>query len=105
MAMNYRLGRWYDPYPRLAFAFQMLDFAPAAIRQQSISKLRQVLMECFDESSSAVISQPEQGKGHRWYDQFEGEDVSCLMGMLKSSPDSVKDRAADTLLGVLQHDL
>lgn len=101
MALSYHLSRWYDPYPRLAFAFQMLDLSPATVKKKAVDQLRVVFRDYYGDDAMLPANRL---KGHRWYDTDDDDDVARMMELLKDSPDSIKARMADTLLAVLQHE-
>lgn len=100
--MSYQLCRWYDPYPRLAFALKLLYFAPVAVRTQVSRQLRRFLAEHWGATQTDRVAQTACAlidDGKRWYDH--DPDTAFLMELLRSSPEFLKSRVADTLLEIL----
>ena len=99
--VSYHLCRWYDPYPRLAFALKLLYLAPSTVQTRVSRQLRRFLAEQWGATQTERISQAVKAlsNGKRWYDQ--DPDTAFLMELLRSSPAFLKSRVADTLLEIL----
>ena len=96
--MSYQSCRWYDPYPRLAFALKLLFLAPVRVQSEASAELRQFLL------SNWGMAQPDSAqRGQRGYDQASG--TAETVELLKNTPEALKSRAADTLLAILSADL
>lgn len=99
--MSYQLCRWYDPYPRLAFALKLLYLAPGALQVQASRELRDFLTEQWGAKHTEQVLQELKSKerGKRWYD--EDLETAHTVELLKTSPAFLKSRVADTLLEIL----
>jgi 4-alpha-glucanotransferase len=98
--VSYQPCRWYDPYPRLAFALKLLYLAPASLQAQAARQLQHYLLEEW--GSPAAIQASPSATGQRWYD--ENQDTAAVMELLRESPDYLKTRAANELLKLLAQD-
>ncbi len=95
--MTYRPCRWYDPYPRLAFAFKLLRLAPAPIRQAALEELALFLEVYWGEIDRVELPlNPHK----RWYDL--SDDVSRSLELIRHGSDHLKDLSASQLLSVLE---
>ncbi len=99
--MSYQLCRWYDPYPRLAFALKLLYLAPGGVQAKVARELQRFLEEQWGTSQARKALQEVRSKarGNRWYD--EDYETAQTVELLKNSPESLKSRVADTLLEIL----
>ncbi len=103
--MSYHHCRWYDPYPRLVFALKLLFFAPRVQQQAIVADLLGLLIEQLGtkpELNQGRTSQTASGSkriGSRWYDHLE--NAADWMGLLATSPESLKLMTADWLLDAL----
>ena len=99
--MSYQLCRWYDPYPRLAFALKLLYLSPGGIQSNVARELRRFLEEEWGtlQTRKALQEICARAKGNRWYD--EDLETAQTVELLRNSPDSLKSRAADILLEIL----
>jgi hypothetical protein len=102
--VSYQLCRWYDPYPRLAFALKLLYLAPGALQTRASRELRHFLAEQWGATPTEKILRElkANSRGQRWYD--EDMETAHTVELLKSSPEFLKSRVADTLLGILTSD-
>jgi hypothetical protein len=92
-----RACRWYDPFPRLAFAMQMLYLSPDAVREGVTRELSQELCERIGLEDA---SSPPLRVGHRWYDR--SLELCKLFELIKHSPDGLKEFAAERILDSLE---
>ncbi len=101
VGLSYHLCRWYDPYPRLAFALQMLSLAPSTIQGQVARQLHCFLVEDWGATQTDRISNRVHlfSAGKRWYDA--NPDTAFTLELIKSSPQLLKNRVADRLLEIL----
>ena len=99
--MSYQLCRWYDPYPRLAFALKLLYLAPGGLQLQSLQAMRRCLNEQWGarQTERHLHALPAYALGKRWYDV--DADTARTVELLRNSPEFLKTRAADTLLEIL----
>ena len=99
--MSYQLCRWYDPYPRLAFALKLLYLAPGHVQTKVARELQGFLEGEWGtaQARKALQEVRSKTKGNRWYD--EDYETSQTVELLKNSPESLKSRVADTLLEIL----
>lgn len=99
--MSYQLCRWYDPYPRLAFALKLLYLAPGALQVHASRELRRFLTDQWGATHTEKVLKDltSKTKGQRWYD--EDLETAQAVELLKSSPEFLKSRVADTLLEIL----
>jgi len=99
--VSYQLCRWYDPYPRLAFALKLLYLAPGAMQIRAARQLQRFLDEAWDipEQERVLYHVTTTGKGQRWYDEVL--ETAHTVELIKNSPEFLKSRAADTLLAIL----
>lgn len=97
--MQYQACRWYDPYPRLAFALKLLYFSP---KERQIYAARQIsqLLDRYLGQTSGSRRFPKR-PNNRWYDH--SMDTAQLVERLKQSPDSLKNLFADKLIATLTH--
>ena len=102
--MSYQLCRWYDPYPRLAFALKLLYFAPAPVQVRAARQLKRFLEEEWGsgQARKALQDMKSKAKGKRWYD--EDWETAQAVELLKNSPEFLKSRVAETLLAILSAD-
>ena len=99
--MSYQPCRWYDPYPRLAFALKLLYLAPGSVQVRAARHVKRFLEEQWDnpQASKAFLQLKFQSNGKRWYDE-DGETAQAVE-LLRKSPEYLKSRAADTLLEIM----
>lgn len=99
--MSYQPCRWYDPYPRLAFALKLMSLAPGAVRARAAGQLRRSIVEAWDtpQARNALLGIKIKANGGRWYDV--DQETAQAVELLKNSPDFLKSRVADTLLEML----
>lgn len=99
--MSYQLCRWYDPYPRLAFALKLLSLAPGSMRTEATRHMRRFLVEQWDtpQVRKALLEIKVKRQGKRWYDA--DEETAQTVELLRRSPEYLKGRVADTLLEIL----
>ncbi len=102
--MSYQLCRWYDPYPRLAFALKLLYLAPGAVQARASRELQRFIEEQWGASHARKALQEIKATsgGKRWYD--EDPETAQTVELLKNSPEFLKSRVADTLLEILASD-
>lgn len=102
--MSYQLCRWYDPYPRLAFALKLLYLAPGALQNRASKELQHFLDEQWGTAATERVryESAAKPKGQRWYD--EDRDTAQTVELIKNSPEALKSRVADTLLAILTSD-
>lgn len=102
--MSYQLCRWYDPYPRLAFALKLLYLAPGTMQAHAARELQRFLGEHWDlpEGEEAPETTPEKPKGNRWYDEYL--ETANTVELIKNGPERLKSLAADKLLAILSAD-
>ncbi len=96
--MSYRPCRWYDPYPRLAFAFKILRLAPQHVRQTALEELALFLELHWGEIDPEHVTSPPR---NRWYDL--SDDVSRSLEVIRHGSDHLKEVSADQLLSTLKH--
>jgi hypothetical protein len=94
--MSYQLCRWYDPYPRLAFALKLLYLAPQTLKARATRELISYLDE---QLGWDLVEASLPIRGGRWYD--EDQQTAQAVELLRNSPESLKSRAADALLEIL----
>ncbi len=99
--MSYQPCRWYDPYPRLAFALKLLYLAPGAMRINVSRQVQGFLLEQWDtpQMRRVLLGIHIKANGNRWYDQ--DPETAQTVELLKNSPDFLKSRVADNMLKVL----
>lgn len=99
--MSYQLCRWYDPYPKLAFALKMLYFAPDGLQRKALAEMRRFVDEQWETAYLRQIQekQPQQGGGNRWYDTHA--QSAKTFELLKNGPDTLKHRVGEALLTIL----
>lgn len=97
--MSYQSCRWYDPYPKLAFALKLLYLAPGSLQVQASQELQKFLLENLGTGSAHATHELLGIQGHRWYDETAG--TAKTVELIKNSPDGLKNRVADTLLEIL----
>lgn len=112
---QYHACRWYDPYPRLAFAMKLLDVAPQHVRSRAWDYVLAEIDACerawqADHHEGDRPWREDQaaldgawllaGEGQRHYDQ-EARSVQALF-KLKQAPESLKLRLAEGLLRLLE---
>lgn len=102
--MSYQLCRWYDPYPRLAFALKLLYLAPGNLQAKVAQELRSFLDEQWGTQHTERLLYETLGKrpGNRWYD--EDLETAHTVELIKNSPDTLKTTVADTLLAILSEE-
>ncbi|MBX2861828.1 MAG: hypothetical protein KTR14_11390 [Vampirovibrio sp.] len=98
---QYHPCRWYDPYPRLAYALKLMYFAPKVLQEKAVKELSSLLVSHF----ATPFKQPEKPDyksnfaGNRWYDV--SDEATETVEMLKLSPDSLKELSANQLIETL----
>lgn len=97
MFTEYRHCRWYDPYPKLAFALKMLFLAPDVARRRAMQGLKTFLQTQLIQHPIA-LPMPEK-IGNRWYD--DSPEMTSTLELLKETPDLLKTASADKLLDLL----
>lgn len=99
--MSYQPCRWYDPYPRLAFALKLLYLSPGPTQVAVVRQVQRFLVEQWDAPQVSQVLQDirVRNSGNRWYDQHE--ETAQTVELLKNSPDFLKSRVAENLLQVL----
>ena len=97
--MSYQSCRWYDPYPRLAFALKLMYLAPRQLKMRAMKELVEYLDEHLGQDS---LTRQGLNRKNRWYD--EDQQAAIAVELLKQSPESVKTRAADALLAILSEE-
>ncbi len=95
--MSYQSCRWYDPYPRLAFALKLLYLAPNDLQARAAQELQMFLQEHWGMQEAHV-----QLPGKRWYD--EDRRTAQTVELIKNTPEALKTRVADKLLAILSGD-
>ncbi|MBK8189152.1 MAG: hypothetical protein IPK79_01730 [Vampirovibrionales bacterium] len=93
-----RRCRWYDAYPRLAFAMQLLHLSPQRLRCEALEELSALLDEMTGPLQAGVFDY--DGLHNRWYDDPADEEAVAIT-RLKAAPGRVKDVAAERLLGAI----
>jgi hypothetical protein len=99
--MSYQQCRWYDPYPKLAFALKLLYLSPQGLQRQALQDLRSFLTHEWGERQMHHLlsrHKPVSLK-HRWYD--EDPQTAGTLDLIKESTSSFKNRVADQLLKLL----
>lgn len=100
--MRYQACRWYDPYPRLAFALKLLYFSPLERCEFATQKMSQFLDSYLGENNRPLVNRLGAPiSANRWYDRTE--ETSRLIERMKQSPDSLKTVCADKLMALLTH--
>ncbi len=94
--MSYQHCRWYDPYPKLAFAFKLLYLAPRHIRRKVLEDLVGFLAIHAGKTHAAATV---PASANRWYDL--SADVTGTLELIKQSPESLKHLSADRMLSDL----
>lgn len=100
--MSYQLCRWYDPYPRLAFALKLLYLSPSYVQTNVARELMRFMEEQWGMAQVRKVLKELRTtptKGNRWYD--EDHETAETVELMKNSPEYVKSRVADTLLEIL----
>lgn len=104
--MSYQLCRWYDPYPKLAFAFKMLYFAPDSLQLRAMAEIQRFV----DKQSEMEPEQRRSSKAYepykacnRWYDGHS--ETAKTVELIKNSPETLKKRVGDELLAILEMEL
>ncbi len=95
--MSYRPCRWYDPYPRLAFAFKLLRLAPQQVRQMVLEEFALFMDLHWGEVAKDQWVLPPH---NRWYDL--SDDVSRSLERIRHGNDHLKEVSADQLLSALK---
>lgn len=95
--MSYQPCRWYDPYPRLAFALKLLYLAPNDLQSRAAKELQVFLQEHWGMQELEV-----KIPGKRWYD--EDRSTAQTVELIKNTPESLKTPVADKLLAILSGD-
>jgi hypothetical protein len=99
--MSYQLCRWYDPYPKLAFALKMLYFAPGSVQRRAMAEVQRFVDEQWE--TVHVQRQLQEKKpflrGNRWYDTHA--ETAKTVELIKNSPDKLKQRVGEALLTIL----
>lgn len=113
---HFQKCRWYDPYPRLAFALRILGLAPLPMKEkawqlildETATSLSKIVQEASASRTPAktldglmALWQSEQSSHshNRQYDIADKGQQALLM--LQNSPDSVKRRVTELLLTLL----
>jgi len=99
--MSYQQCRWYDPYPKLAFALQLLYLSPQGLQRQALHDLRVFLThEWGERQTHNLLSRHKPASlKHRWYD--EDPQTAGTLDLIKESTATFKNRVADQLLEML----
>jgi hypothetical protein len=97
--ISYQQCRWYDPYPKLAFALKLLYLSPQGLQRQALQGLRTFLTQEWGEKQTHQLLDQKQPEGHRWYD--EDPQTIGTLDLIKESTASFKNRVADQLLKLL----
>jgi hypothetical protein len=99
--MSYQTCRWYDPYPRLAFALKLLYIAPKTLQQQAFQDLRTYLNHEWGEVRTTELLKGLllTSQGQRWYD--EDPQTAGVVELLRNAAPALKTRATEKLLGIL----
>jgi hypothetical protein len=90
---HYQVCRWYDPYPRLAFALKLLYFAPIELREAVMRELAGILdlqMGTLKPDIHPVST------GNLWYD--DSLQTAKTVELLKQSPEPLKIFCTEKLL-------
>ncbi len=99
--MTYQACRWYDPYPRLAFAMKMLALSPKPLQDGASRMLQLFFAEQWDgqQAEKRLGELKYLNTGKRWYDR----DLASTQAveLLKRSPEILKTLAADRVLDFL----
>ena len=100
-AMSYQLCRWYDPYPKLAFALKMLYFAPDTLQRRAMQEISRFVDEQWEtvHVQRQIQAKKPQPRGNRWYDSHD--ETAKTVELIKNSPDALKQRVGETLLTIL----
>src|SRR5689334_20142471 len=101
--MSYQLCRWYDPYPKLAFALKMLYLAPGSLQQRAMAEIQRFVNEQC-ESLPAQNRLPKEEKAeqacNRWYDLHR--ETAKTVELIKNGSETLKKRVGDELLAILE---
>lgn len=99
--MRYQACRWYDPYPRLAFALKLLYFSPKEHQDFAAREMIQLMDRYLGATAHAhkTNGKASDRAFKRWYDR--STDTAQLIERLKQSPDSLKTLFADKLISCL----
>lgn len=93
-------SRWYDPYPKLSFALQLLDLAPGQLQSQATMAMLEMLDDYYDEALMALVHSHQDTTQSRLSNR-RGDHVTPrrkVDALLKDCPESIKNQAADLLL-------
>lgn len=116
--MSYQSCRWYDPYPRLAFALKLLELMPLEARNAAWQRVLDNLEGTFQKPwgvpphRNAMIWGREmaaaemaffRADSREYSRENEGDSPLGLKALLllKNSPDTVKSRVTEDLLSYL----
>lgn len=103
--MSYHYCRWYDPYPKLAFALKMLYFAPGSLQIKAMQTIKQLVESNWEavQLQRHLQTVKPVPRGKRWYDSQE--NTAKTVDLIKESPDILKEQVADELLFILSAEL
>ncbi len=93
-------SRWYDPYPKLSFALQLLDLAPGQLQSQATMAMLEMLDGYYDEELIALVNSHQDTTQHGSSNR-RGDHVTPrrkVDALLKDCPETIKNQAADLLL-------
>jgi hypothetical protein len=100
----WRACRWYDAYPRLSFALQLLSLAPSSLRSAIDHDLLDFVQQSLPSPSDTSPAHHTARralvpmKHHRWYDAPGREDVGKAIALLEQSPETIKRQFAERVL-------
>jgi hypothetical protein len=102
--MSYQLCRWYDPYPKLAFALKMLYFAPGSLQRRAMAEVRRFVDSHWEtvHLQRQLQEKKPQPRGSRWYDVHD--ETAKTVELIKNSPDTLKHRVGEALLTILSNE-
>lgn len=103
---QYQACRWYDPYPRLAFALKLLYFAPQH-KQIALAKEINVYLDQILGKRASLMKQRQrhfepsalEKSFTRWYDR--DQELQTVVERLKALPDTLKNAVADRVIAKL----
>jgi hypothetical protein len=104
--MAYQVCRWYDAYPRLAFAMRLLGLAPSAVREQVLRELGAFLERHYHGKAAqwrqGVAAADQSASTRRGKRRSDGSDETLrVLEQLRYSPAAVKAASADRILLLL----
>jgi len=95
--VDYRFARWYDTHPKLAFAINLLQYAPLGLQQRTFKAIAEYLHMQW--SLDNVPEEVHIQGGQRWYD-FSTE-ATAVVDLIKASPTQVKNATAVRIIDIL----